>query len=193
VFLHGPAGDPDDPTDVPGEVVFAPKELKVAQDLSERLGYVTVPGRTRSRPSGLSSGRRSLSESDHRRALMLPQELLQMPPDRLIVLKAGTPPTRGRKIVYWRERAFTRRVRRPPMVVARPLPIAAAPASAPAASVDSHGGDPLTLAMVIPLLEDAGLEPPPPDGASAEAVEAWVERFIDASADLPILETRHGR
>jgi type IV secretion system protein VirD4 len=174
------------------EVVFAPKALKVAQDLSERLGFQTVPGHTRSRPSGFSSGRRSLSESDHRRALMLPQELLQMPPDRLIVLKAGTPPIRGRKIVYWRERAFTRRVRPPPAVPARPLVIAAAPTEPPSVP-PTDGADPLTLAMVIPLLDEAGLEPPPPDGASIEAVEAWVERFIDASAHTPILEARDGR
>src|SRR5690606_12174115 len=40
------------------EVVFAPKELKVAQELSERLGFYTTPGLSRSRPTGLASGRR---------------------------------------------------------------------------------------------------------------------------------------
>ncbi len=45
----------------------------------------------------------------------------------------------------------------------------------------------------MPALEAAGLEPLPPHGASDEAVEAWVERFIDASAHFPALETDHGR
>jgi hypothetical protein len=47
--------------------------------------------------------------------------------------------------------------------------------------------------MVLPWLEDAGLETPPPQGAALEAVEAWVERFIDSSADPAILETRQDR
>jgi type IV secretion system protein VirD4 len=176
------------------EVVFTPKELKVAQNLSERLGYVTVPGRTHSRPSGLSSGRRSLSESDHRRALMLSQELLQMPPDRLIVLKAGTPPIRGRKVVYYKERAFTRRLRPPPIVPPRPLELPAPARSEPSTPIPTTSAtDPLTLDLVVPMLEAAGLETPPPPGAAPAAVEAWVERFIEASAHTPILETQHGR
>lgn len=76
----------------------------MAQDLSERLGYWTYQGRSRSRPSGLSGGHRSISESDQRRALM-PQELIQMPADRLIVLRARMSPVRGSKIVYWRSNA----------------------------------------------------------------------------------------
>lgn len=174
------------------EVVFAPKELKVAQELSERLGYVTVRGRTRSRPSGLSSGRRSLSESDHRRALMLPQELIQMPPDRLIVLKAGVPPARGRKIAYYREAVFRDRVRPPPLVAARPL-TPGPRRGVPRPPAPPSAKDPLQLNLIVPLLDAAGLEPLPPEGASADAVEAWVERFIDASAVIPTLEPSDGR
>ena len=46
-----------------------------------------------------------------------------MPPDRLLVLRAGVPPIRGRKITYYRERLFTRRVQPPPVITARPLPL----------------------------------------------------------------------
>lgn len=55
------------------EIAFAPKELRVAQDLSERLGYWTYAGRSSSRPTLLSKGNRSTTESDRRRALMMPQ------------------------------------------------------------------------------------------------------------------------
>jgi len=173
------------------EVAFAPKESKVAQDLSERLGYWTYQSRSRSRPSGLSSGRRSVSESDQRRALMMPQELIQLPAHELIVLRAGTPPVRARKIVYWRERAFTERVVAPP---ARP-PHGVAPgqyarrviASAPPSAAPN---DDLTLDLVLPALEQAGLEPPP-QGASEAEVEAWVERFIDASVKPANKELDH--
>jgi type IV secretion system protein VirD4 len=184
------------------EIAFAPKELKVAQDLSERLGYWTYSGQSTSRPSLLSRGNRSTTESDQRRALMLPQELIQMPADRLIVLRAGLPPVGGRKIVYWRERAFAARVRPPPAVLARPAPSAgdataiqvshlgASPGPGPKRSREGEMSD---LTLVMPALEAAGLEPLPERGASDEAVEAWVERFIDASVQPAILETDHGR
>ena len=57
------------------ELVFAPKELRVANDTSERLGFTTVRSASRSRPAGLARGHRTLSESDQRRALLLPQEI----------------------------------------------------------------------------------------------------------------------
>lgn len=169
------------------EIAFAPKELKVAQDLSERLGYWTYQGRSLSRPSGLSAGHRSVNESDQRRALMLPQELIQMPPARLIVLRAGMPPVRGRKIVYWRERAFAQRVLPPPVVPAhpgvanpqpapRPPALPAKPAVQPSAKARNEMND-LKLDF-----DAAGLEPLPPEGATEAEIEAWVNRFIDQQA-----------
>ena len=185
------------------EIAFAPKELKVAQDLSERLGYWTYQGRSRSRPSGLSGGNRSVSESDQRRALMLPQELIQRPPGRLIVLRAGMPPVRGKKIVYWREKAFARRVLPPPAMVARstvanpkpptqPTALAPKPAARTPAKARNDMDD-LTLD-----LDAAGLEGLPPEGATEAEIEAWVNRFIDqqavVAADQPTKEgADHGR
>lgn len=174
------------------EIAFAPKELRLANDLSQRLGYTTVRSPSRSRPSGLSRGHRSVSESDQRRALMLPQELIQLPPDDLIVLKAGAAPIRGRKIAYHRDSAFRERVMPPPFIAALAPSDVATPADSnsragPAAS------DPLTLEAIAPMLEADGFEPLPPKGASVEAVEAWVERFIDASAPQPREEPFHGR
>jgi type IV secretion system protein VirD4 len=184
------------------EIAFAPKELKIAQDLSERLGYWTYLGRSNSRPTLLSKGGRSTTESDQRRALMMPQELIQMSADELIVLRAGMPPVRGRKIVFWRERVFASRVTAPPKVVAHPgasfdsrsddavaLPAAGLSSQAPAPDRDL---DDMTLNLVLPALEAAGLEPLPPQGASDAEVEAWVERFIDASVQ-PTMEADHGR
>lgn len=185
------------------EIAFAPKELKVAQDLSERLGYWTYVGRSQSRPTLLSSGRRSTTESDQRRALMMPQELIQMPADRLIVLRAGIPPVQAKKIAYWRERAFAARVVPPPPVAAHPGIVlagafapsssgAVAPPHAPDRAAREKTGD-LTLNLVLPALEAAGLEPLPPQGASDADVEAWVERFIDASVQPLAPENIHGR
>ena len=96
--IYGPDVAEEVMTNCGVEIVFAPKELKIAQELSDRLGAYTTDGRSRSRPTGLSRGRRSTTVSDQRRALMLPQELMQLPQAALIVLKAGLPPVRGRKI-----------------------------------------------------------------------------------------------
>jgi type IV secretion system protein VirD4 len=185
------------------EIAFAPKELKVAQELSERLGTYTYAGRTTSRPAGLASGRRSHTDSDQRRPLMLPQELIQMPEDRLLVLRAGLPPVRGRKIVYWRERVFTRRLQPAPSVPPRPLtaPLGPDPAEdgAPPAAADPRRRRPAgqdadaDLRLLMPALAAEGLDPLPPEGATPSDVEAWVERFIDGSARVLTGEDRHGR
>jgi len=102
------------------EVVFTPKELKVAQDLSERLGYYTYEGRSKSRPTFVGSGKWTTTASEQRRALMLPQELLQMSRDALIVLRGGIPPIKGSKIYFFNSGDFTRRVLPPPVVPALP-------------------------------------------------------------------------
>jgi type IV secretion system protein VirD4 len=191
--FHHPMRDAEDHADVSREVVFAPKELRLANELSERLGYTTVRSPSRSRPTGLSRGHRSVSESDQRRALLLPQELMQFPADDLIVLKAGMPAVRGRKIAYYRERAFLDRVRPAPQIPVAPRSDVETPPAGPAVSPPSVTPDPLTLEGIAPVLAVEGLEPLPPAGASPDVIEAWVERFIDASARMNGEETDHGR
>lgn len=159
------------------ELAYAPKELRLANELSERLGYTTVRSPSRSRPAGLSRGQRSVSESDQRRALLLPQELMQLPPEDMLVLRAGLPPVRARKIRHFRDRAFRDRVSAPPQVP-RLLPWRGEDASD---GVPARPGDPLTLEALGPVLEAGGFEPIPREGASPAEVEAWVTRFIDAS------------
>jgi type IV secretion system protein VirD4 len=158
------------------EVAFAPKELRTAQDLSERLGYTTVPARNRSRPAGLAPGHRRLSISDQRRALLLPQELMQLPAHALIVLKAGLPPILGHKIVYWRERVFTRRLRSPPP----PPPVATPPQPSP----DVPPEDPMDFDVIARAFAAEGLPPPSP-GADEAEVAAWLDRVVDAEAPGP--------
>lgn len=170
------------------EIVFAPKELRLARDLSERLGDTTVRSSSRSRPAGLSRGQRSVSESDQRRALMLPQELSQMPDDQLIILKAGLPPVRGGKLRYYQDPVFRRRVIAPPVIA----PLAPALPASPPDDAGATGPDPLTLEAIVPMLAAEGLEPLPPEGASPEAVAAWVDRYIDATSPLSEKDLTHG-
>lgn len=114
------------------EVVFTPKELRVANELSERLGSFTMNVKSRSRTIHGLLANRTISESDQRRALLLPQELMQMPKGELLLLRAGIPPVRGRKIAYFRMQRFTRRLIAPPKLAARPAVTApAAPTASP--------------------------------------------------------------
>ena len=113
------------------EVAFTPKELRVANDLSERIGYIGQESVTKSLTINGLLADRSKSISEQRRALMLPQELMQFPPDKLILLRGGIPPIIGTKIAYFSNRFFKARAFPPPPVQAIPKPsIDAGPAPA---------------------------------------------------------------
>ena len=98
------------------EVAFTPKELRVANDLSERIGYVGQDSITKSLTINGLLANRSKSISEQRRALMLPQELMQFSADKLILLRGGIPPIIGSKIAYFSSRFFKRRAFPPPIV-----------------------------------------------------------------------------
>jgi type IV secretion system protein VirD4 len=100
------------------EVAFTPKELRVANELSDRIGYVGQESVTRSLTINGLLANRSKSISEQRRALMLPQELMQFPSDGLILLRGGIPPIIGTKIFYYKSRFFKKRAFPPPAVLA---------------------------------------------------------------------------
>jgi type IV secretion system protein VirD4 len=113
------------------EVAFTPKELRVANDLSERIGYVGQEGVTKSLTIDGWLANRSKSISEQRRALMLPQELMQFPPTKLILLRGGIPPVIGTKIAWFSSRFFKSRAFPPPDVPATPKTAASTAPQAP--------------------------------------------------------------
>jgi type IV secretion system protein VirD4 len=98
------------------EVAFTPKELRVANELSDRIGYVGQESVTRSLTINGLLANRSKSISEQRRALMLPQELMQFPSDKLILLRGGIPPIIGTKIFYFKSRFFKKRAFPAPII-----------------------------------------------------------------------------
>ena len=98
------------------EVAFTPKELRVANELSERIGYVGQESVTKSLTINGILANRSKSMSDQRRALLLPQELMQFPDDELLLLRGGIPPIHGDKIRYYADGLFRSRVVAAPVV-----------------------------------------------------------------------------
>jgi len=103
------------------ELVFTPKDNNVAKEISERLGNYTYAARSKShRVWEAFEG--SVSTSDQRRPLMLPQELLLMSQDDVIVLRAGIPPLKGKKLRYYMDKWMVAASSiAPPPVAERPL------------------------------------------------------------------------
>ncbi len=99
------------------QIVYAPREQQDANDYSEMLGYTTV------RKDSFTRGREfSRSESEERRALMLPQELKAIGFDKEIFFYEGIPnPVLCDKIKYFKDKYFTERLL--PSVEVKPLQI----------------------------------------------------------------------
>lgn len=99
-------------------VVFAPKDFPDAREISDELGFTTVKARTLSQPrvdfSDSSRRGRSVSISQQRRALRLPQEIKEMGTEEALIFYEGLRPIRCRKIRYYADRRFRRRLLPPP-------------------------------------------------------------------------------
>src|SRR6266478_5237764 len=97
------------------QIVFAPREQHDANEYSAMLGYLTAVSVSRSKSSA-GRGGSSVNRTEHRRALMLPQELKELGPDRQIVLYENTKPILAEKIFYYRDPEFAPRLLPPPPV-----------------------------------------------------------------------------
>jgi len=88
------------------QIIYAPREQQDANDYSEMLGYTTV------RKQNVTRGREvSRSETEERRALMLPQELKAMGFDKEVFLYEGlSHPVLCEKIKYYQDRYFSSRL-----------------------------------------------------------------------------------
>ena len=112
-------------------IVFAPKDFADAKEISDELGFTTVKVKTVSKSSDLFDSRnrraQSVSVSEERRALLLPQEVKELGVEEAIVFYEGLRPIRCRKIRYFAERVFRHRLLTPPP---HPTPNAAAATTA---------------------------------------------------------------
>jgi type IV secretion system protein VirD4 len=98
-------------------IFFAPQELEDAREYSETLGYMTE--RREARSVSYSAGRgssSSVSRSEERRALLLPQELRELDAHMEVVILQGIKPILTQKIRYFEDVNFTGRLLPPPPV-----------------------------------------------------------------------------
>lgn len=170
------------------EVVFGTKDLALSKELSERLGYDTVEGLSRSGPRfwRMFRGKNlNETESDQRRALLLPQEVMRLKPRDAIVIRPGMYPIKCKRIRYFEDRTFKRLLRKPPTVEpievvqlmdqgsTGPAPAAPTPPPAPAAPLPA-----------VPASPPASAAPPPaaPVSASSSASAPAAASAEDAAA-----------
>ena len=90
------------------QIIFPPKSIKVAKEISETLGTTTVKNKSRSRQLTGKSGR-SENASDHGRALLLPQEVRQIGKNAEILILEDCPPVMCQKITWYKEKIFAER------------------------------------------------------------------------------------
>lgn len=148
---------------------------------------------------------RSTSEtiSEHRRALMLPQELKLLPKTKAFILGTGIPPIIADKIVYYEDKAFLRRLLPAPtpempngrsnaLLDAEIKELRSAVAELRAAfrsrpMTDEEVADPSTIPADASF--DFGDVDVDLEGLSEDDMKAWVLNYIDAQAIPPSRRT----
>lgn len=102
------------------QIVFAPREQSDANQYSEMLGYKTLRKEHRSTSRGGGSHQVSTSHTEERRALMLPQEIKELPADEELIFYEGCKPIRARKNWFFKDKTYKRRADIPATSIRKP-------------------------------------------------------------------------
>ncbi len=99
-------------------ITFAANNYETANLISQLCGNKTVKQASHSRPRffDLNPATRTMNISEVQRALLLPQEVIQLPRDDQIILIESFPPIRSKKIKYYEDKFFTSRLLPPSFV-----------------------------------------------------------------------------
>lgn len=113
-------------------IIFAPRTIKIAEEISNSLGFETVKGVSLSKAKSLFGKKDpSVSISDQKRALLLPQEVIGIGPKAEILLLEGTPPIAAKKIIYYNDPTFKKRLMKAPTVPTHAVLQAGSPIATP--------------------------------------------------------------
>jgi len=93
-------------------ITFSANNMETANLISQLLGNKTAEQVSYNKPKylDLNPGARSLHVSGTQRALLLPQEVIQLDRADEIILIESQPPIRAKKIIYFKEKLFTSRL-----------------------------------------------------------------------------------
>ena len=96
-------------------ITFAANNVDTAKLISDLIGYQTVESDSFSRSKwfAINSGNASVSISQTQRALLMPQEVINLPRDEEIILIEANPPIKTKKIYYYKIKWLSDRVGMP--------------------------------------------------------------------------------
>ncbi|QKX02377.1 type IV secretory system conjugative DNA transfer family protein [Wolbachia endosymbiont of Dirofilaria (Dirofilaria) immitis] len=99
-------------------ITFAANNIETANLISQLIGNKTVQQESLNKPKflDLNPASRSLHISETQRALLLPQEIIMLPRDEQIILIESTYPIKSKKVLYYNDSAFTRKLFKPTRV-----------------------------------------------------------------------------
>ena len=106
-------------------VTFATNDERTAKRISETLGTATELRAQRNYAGHRLApwlGHLMVSRQETARPLLTPGEVMQLPPDEAVVMVSSVPPVRARKLRYYADANFKRRVLPPPVLTAGPYP-----------------------------------------------------------------------
>lgn len=111
------------------QIVFAPREQSDANEYSEMLGFRTLRKKQRSTSRGGGNRQVSTSFLEEKRALMLPQEIKELPADEELIFYEGCKPIRARKNWFFKDKALAKRASLRPVGVKRKEKVISTPPS----------------------------------------------------------------
>jgi len=93
-------------------ITFAANNVETANLISQLVGNKTAKQESLNKPKffDLNPASRSLHVSETQRALLLPQEVINLPRDDQIMLIEASPPIKSKKIKYYADKFFTKRL-----------------------------------------------------------------------------------
>lgn len=99
------------------QLFFAPNDLETANYVSKSCGEKTVKTVSTSQKNSFKYEPPSKNTSSHARALISPEKVKQLPRNEEIIIVESSHPVRAKKIAYFEDRNFVKRLLPPP-----PLP-----------------------------------------------------------------------
>ena len=96
-------------------VTFSANNIETANMISQLVGNKTVDQASHNKPKFLdfNPASRTMHVSETQRALLLPQEVIQLPRDEQIILVESFSPIKCKKIFYYKDSTFTKRLMPP--------------------------------------------------------------------------------
>ena len=93
-------------------ITFAANNVETANLISQLIGNKTVQQFSENKPQFLDFNpqSRTMNVSEVQRALLLPQEVITLPRDEQIILIESNPPIKTKKIFYFQDKFFTKRL-----------------------------------------------------------------------------------